>query len=111
MLLVLITHDEFTFNANGGKRRVWMTKDQPPLRQKIREKGVMASGFLHLVGGYKFWGILQMICYVVLRSWPRTEDGQPQRDAMVYPEYGRVALPTFCIAFPGLLLFLVDYNS
>jgi hypothetical protein len=44
--LVLVTHDESTFNANDGKRRLWIEKDKQPLRAKSRGKGIMVSGFL-----------------------------------------------------------------
>ena len=44
--LVLVTHDESTFNANDGKRRLWMEKGKQPLRPKARGKGLMVSDFL-----------------------------------------------------------------
>ncbi|KAA8907992.1 hypothetical protein FN846DRAFT_754691, partial [Sphaerosporella brunnea] len=43
--LVLVTHDESTFNANDGKRQGWMTKGHQPLRPKNKGKGIMVSGF------------------------------------------------------------------
>ena len=44
--LVLVTHDESTFNANDGKQQMWMKKDKQPLRPKGRGKGLMVSDFL-----------------------------------------------------------------
>lgn len=44
--LVLVTHDESTFNANDGKRHIWMEKGKTPLRPKGRGKGIMISEFL-----------------------------------------------------------------
>jgi hypothetical protein len=48
--IVFITHDESTFNANDGKRRLWMKKNMPLIRQKGQGKGSMVSGFLRLGG-------------------------------------------------------------
>ena len=44
--LVLVTRDESTFNANDGKRQMWMKEDKQPLRSKGRGKGLMVSDFL-----------------------------------------------------------------
>lgn len=44
--LVLVTHDESTFNSNDGKRSVWMENGKQSLRPKGRGKGIMVSGFL-----------------------------------------------------------------
>jgi len=44
--LVLVTHDESTFNANDGKRKMWMEDGKQPLRPKGKGKGIMVSGFL-----------------------------------------------------------------
>ena len=44
--LVLVTHDESTFNANDGKRQMWMKEDKQPLRPKGRGKGLMVSDIL-----------------------------------------------------------------
>ena len=42
----LVTHDESTFNANDGKRRLWVQDCSQPLRSKARGKGLMISEFL-----------------------------------------------------------------
>jgi len=44
--LVLVTHDESTFNANDRKRQLWMKDSKQPLRPKARGKGLMVSDFL-----------------------------------------------------------------
>lgn len=44
--LVVVTHDESTFNANDGKRELWMEDGKQPLRPKARGKGLMISDFL-----------------------------------------------------------------
>ena len=44
--LVLVTRDESTFNANDGKRQMWMKEDKQPLKPKGRGKGLMVSDFL-----------------------------------------------------------------
>ena len=97
-----------------------MKKGQPPLRQKGQGKGIMVSGFLTLGGRLQVPEHItnEMLCNSTLYpQWPHNEDGQPRRDAMVYLEYGKdnywtgkkmvdhaitIALPIFCIAFPGM---------
>lgn len=44
--IVVVTHDESTFNANDGRRNIWMKKEEHPLRPKGRGKGIMVSDFL-----------------------------------------------------------------
>lgn len=44
--IVLVTHDESTFNSNDGRRAAWMKEGQQPLRPKGRGKGIMVSDFL-----------------------------------------------------------------
>lgn len=44
--LVLVTHNESTFNANDGKRSLWMKKGHQPIRPKSKGRGIMVSGFL-----------------------------------------------------------------
>jgi len=128
--IVFITHDESTFNANDGKRRLWMKKNTPPIRQKGRGKGIMVSGFLTPGGRLQ---VPQHITNDMLLDeslhpqWPCTSDGNPVRDAMMYLEYGKdnywtsekmvdhaisIALPIFRLAFPGCqALFAFDNAS
>jgi hypothetical protein len=44
--LVVVTHDESTFNANDGKRELWMEDGKQSLRPKARGKGLVISDFL-----------------------------------------------------------------
>jgi len=43
---ILVTHDESTFNANDGKRQMWIQNDSQPLRKKFKGRGIMVSEFL-----------------------------------------------------------------
>ena len=43
---VYVTHDESSFNANDGKRQMWIQDGHQPLRQKSKGKGIMVSEFL-----------------------------------------------------------------
>ncbi|KAG0644299.1 hypothetical protein HOY80DRAFT_1030520 [Tuber brumale] len=45
-LLVFITHNESTFNADDGKRKTWKEEGKQLLQAKSRGKGIMVSGFL-----------------------------------------------------------------
>jgi hypothetical protein len=113
--LVSITQDESTFNANDGKRRIWMEEGKNPLRPKARGQGIMVSGFL--TPG----GILRVPDHIpdaeLLRNptWPLL-NGIPIRDAMEYLIFGKdkywtgdklvnqvvsAVLPIFRYAFPG----------
>ena len=44
--VIMITHDESTFSANDGRRRVWTLDGHGILRPKGRRKGIMVSDFL-----------------------------------------------------------------
>ena len=59
--LVLVTHDESTFNSNDGKRRIWMENGKQPLRPKGRGKRTMASEFLTPGGRLKVQVYLEML--------------------------------------------------
>ncbi|KAA8908922.1 hypothetical protein FN846DRAFT_1010086, partial [Sphaerosporella brunnea] len=59
--LVFVTHDESTFNANDGKRRVWMENGKQPLRPKTKGKAkglkvVLKERRLWPEGGYRPFG-------------------------------------------------------
>lgn len=126
--LVLCTHDESTFNANDGKRAIWMEKGKPPIRPKGRGKGIMVSGFL-TPGGVL--SIPESISDAeLLRNevdWPLLPDGKPVRCGLQLLEYGKdnywngdkmvdhavkVAARIFPYAFPGCQgLFAFDNAS
>ena len=64
-----------------------MKKEQPPLRQKGQGEEIMVSGFLTPGGRQQVPENIMndMLCNSELYpQWPHSEDGQPQRDAMVY---------------------------
>ena len=44
--MVLITRDESTFNANDGKRKLWLAKGKNLIRPKSKGRGIMVSAFL-----------------------------------------------------------------
>jgi len=44
--IVLVVHDESTFNANDGRSKIWIKDDNIPLKKKTRGKGIMVSDFL-----------------------------------------------------------------
>lgn len=48
--LMLITHDESSFNANDAKTQVWKYQGNEPLRKKGRGKSIMVSEFLTPAG-------------------------------------------------------------
>ena len=88
--LVLITHDESTFSANDGKRKVWMKQGQQPLRQKGQEKGIMVSGFLSPRGQLQVPNAATdsiLLDEELHPHWPRQEDGTPIRNAMKFLGY------------------------
>jgi len=51
--IVLITHDESTFEANDSRRYIWMKEGEPPIRRKGRGKGIMVSHFVSAGGHLK----------------------------------------------------------
>ena len=44
--VVLIVHDESTFNANDGRLKIWVKEDNLSLKKKTRGKGIIVSDFL-----------------------------------------------------------------
>ena len=107
---VLITHDESTFNANDGKRFLWVEENKQPLRPKGRGKGIMVSDFL-TAGG-------RLQVPMTIPDEHFEQEQIPQRFASEYLEYGKdnywtgekmvsqtikVALPIFRAAFPGFI--------
>ena len=44
--IIMITHDESTFSANDGRRKVWTLNGQGILRPKGKGRGIMVSDFL-----------------------------------------------------------------
>ena len=114
--LVIVTHDESTFQVNDGRRQMWLLKDNDPLRPKGVGKGIMVSEFLTPLGR------LQVPCSV---SDEELQSKAIPRLATRTLEYGHdnfwngekmadqtlnTAMPLFELAFPpdrfqGLFLF------
>jgi len=124
--LVLVTHDESTFNANDGKRKMWMEDGKQPLRPKGKGKGIMVSGFLTPGGILTVPTAIPDSQLLADPSWPRLEDGRPVREAIQYLEYGKdnywtgekmvehtkQVIPILKYAFPGCEgLFAFDNAS
>ena len=88
--IVLVTHDESTFNANDSSSHGWVEGDKMPLRPKGRGKGIMVSGFftpgrlLTIPSSVSDPQILS-----VYPGWRRNADGSLVREAVVYLEYGK----------------------
>ena len=124
--IVVVTHDESTFDSNDGRARVWVKDGGAPLRKKSRGKGIMVSDFLFQGGR------LRAPHWLPTGDLPNfglsPESGFILRDdpymATMKLEYGknrwwegedlvlqvlRVAIPIFESAFPGCQgLFLFD---
>ena len=87
--LVLVTHDESTFNANDGKRRLWSQKGEQPLRPKGKGKGIMVSGFLMPGGILKVPVHISDVQLLADPTWVLNNEGVPVRQAIKYLEYGK----------------------
>ena len=122
--IVLVTHDESTFDSNDGRRYVWMKEGEPPLRKKTRGKGIMVSEFVTAGGRLK---APEWLPIENLPNFGLTEDNKLRYSAHLATmriEYGgdnwwdgddlvlqvtRVAIPIFEAAFPGCqALFMFD---
>ncbi|RPB11555.1 hypothetical protein P167DRAFT_575298 [Morchella conica CCBAS932] len=114
--LVWVTHDESTFNANDGKRKMWMKVGQQPIRPKSRGKGIIISGFLTPGGHLRVPDHITDTELITQNlDWPLKPDGKPVRESFYYLEYGKdnywtgdkmvdhavkIAIPIFNYAFP-----------
>ena len=126
--LVLVTHDESSFNSNDGKQYIWARKGEQPIRPKGRGKGIMVSGFLTPRG---ILAVPDAVSDQELRNahpeWNSDENQKLIRDSLKLHEYGKdnywtgdkmvdhavkeVAL-IFPYAFPGCqALFAFDNAS
>ena len=65
--LVLVTHDDTTFDSNDGKRKVWIEDGRQHLRPKGAEKSIMVSQFLCLCHGHMEVEVTEEI----LKRYPR----------------------------------------
>lgn len=57
--VILITHDESTFNANDGCRQVWQKDGHSVLRPKGKGKSIMVSDFLLLCSQLNLFSLFQ----------------------------------------------------
>ena len=117
--VIMITHDESTFSANDGRRRVWTLDGHGILRPKGRGKGIMVSDFLLP------WSRLNLFSLSPEKQQELATQGVPL-EAAVYFEYGKTddgywtgeelldqvvkkALPIGEVLYPGYeLLFIFD---
>jgi hypothetical protein len=79
--VIIIVHDESTFNANDGKHQAWMLDGHNPLRPKGKGKGIMVSEFLLP------WGRLNLR-HLAEPDRQRLNDQRVPTDATVFYEYG-----------------------
>lgn len=114
--LVIVTHDESTFQVNDGRRHIWLQEGGDPLRPKGLGRGIMVSDFLTPNGRLAVPEDIRDDILATLNL---------PREAAIMLEYGKgdywtgekmaaqtleVALPIFELAFPsnkfqGLFLF------
>ena len=122
--VVLIVHDESTFNANDGRCKIWVKEDHIPLKKKTRGKGIIVSDFL--IPGERLC-IPDDINNPPVTEYGMLDDGPKRMDQQLTAcsiEYGgdnwwdgdqlveqvlKLAIPVFESAFPGCqALFLFD---
>ena len=87
--LVLVTHDESTFNANDGKRREWKEKGKSPLRPKRKGKEIMASEFLTPIGRLRVPDSISDHQLLQDPGWPLDEKQKPRRCCTELLEYNK----------------------
>ena len=122
--VVLIVHDESTFNANDGRSKIWIKDDNIPLKKKTRGKGIMVSDFLTPGGRLRVPDGIDnstVTQYGMLDEGPRRLDPQLAACSIKYggdtwwdgdqlvEQVLKLAIPVFESAFPGCqALFLFD---
>ncbi|RPA74773.1 hypothetical protein BJ508DRAFT_195691, partial [Ascobolus immersus RN42] len=79
--IVLLTHDESTFNANDGIRSAWLLKGHQVLRPKARGKGIMASDINTQIG--------RLVVPPSITDAQMAAAGVYRRDAVELLEYGK----------------------
>ncbi|RPA90985.1 hypothetical protein L873DRAFT_357577 [Choiromyces venosus 120613-1] len=52
-MLIMILHDELTFNSNNGHHQVWQSSEQMFLQPKSKGRGIMISNVLYFYGRVK----------------------------------------------------------
>ena len=117
--IIMITHEESTFSANDGRKKVWTLNGQGILRPKGKGKGIMVSDFLLP------WSRLNLLSLPLQQQEDLASSGIPL-EAVTYFEYGKTkegywtgeylldqivkkTLPIGEALYPGYeLLFLFD---
>lgn len=80
--VILITHDESTFNANDGRRQMWQKDGHSILCPKGKGKGIMVSDFLLP------WSQLNLFSLSAARQKELVSSGIPSEAAEFF-EYGK----------------------
>lgn len=76
-LLVLVTHDESTFNANDRKRKIQKEKGKSLLRPKKREKRIIVSEFLMFVRRLQVPSTVSDTQLLHDSNWPLDKNQKP----------------------------------
>ena len=98
--LIMVTHEECTFNANDGKRFVWTHEDHNPIRKKGRGQGLHVSELLTPIG--RLGG--GSACEILKCGGDTWWDGAKLLDQILTK-----AIPAFEAEFPGAqALFMFD---
>ncbi|RPB01334.1 hypothetical protein L873DRAFT_1891334 [Choiromyces venosus 120613-1] len=109
--IVLVVHDESTFNANDGWSKIWIKDDNIPLKKKSRGKGIMVSDFQTPGGQLRVpedGGPKRLDPYLASCSIEYGGDTWWDSDQLV-DQVMKLAIPIFEVAFPGYqALFLFD---
>lgn len=125
--LVLVTHNESTFNVNDGKRKIWKEKGKSLLRPKRRGKGIMVSEFLTSFGRLQVPSTVPDAQLFHDFNWPLDENQKPRQCCTELLKYGKdnywdgnkmtdqtinLATRIFPYAYPGCqALFAFDNAS
>ena len=122
--IVLLVHDESTFNANNDRSRIWIKDDHIPWKNKTHGKGIMVSDFLTPGGRLQVSGgvdPLPTIEYENSDKGPKRLDSHLAACSIEYDSVTRwngdqlvdqvlrLTIPIFECAYPGCeALFLFD---
>jgi len=122
--IILVTHDESTFDSNDGRGYVWMKDGEPPTRKKNRGKGIIVSHFVTPGGHLRAPETLPVDSMPVFGLSPEQDLRYSPYTATMKIEYGgdnwwdgedlieqviKVVIPIFELAYPGCqALFLFD---
>lgn len=94
--MVLVTHDECTFNSNDGRHYIWINEEHTPLHKKGRGQGLHVSDFLTPIarlgdgrvctilkcGGTIWWNGETMLEQITSKAIPEFEKAYPGCQAL-----------------------------